>query len=92
VQGFAPRTRRAILVGGNTAFVDNPVTDRRKAAGETRVVLDNRLRVSTDSTLAPRLLELRRRLINCSASDAMGIAGGNWALRVVARRSEVVHV
>lgn len=46
----------AILVGGNTAFVDNPsLTDRsgkvrrRKLA---RVVLDNRLRVSLDSTLA----------------------------------------
>lgn len=45
----------AILVGGNTAFVDNPsLTDRsgkprrRKLA---RVVLDNRLRVSLDSTL-----------------------------------------
>ncbi|CAA9408582.1 MAG: Diaminohydroxyphosphoribosylaminopyrimidine deaminase / 5-amino-6-(5-phosphoribosylamino)uracil reductase [uncultured Pyrinomonadaceae bacterium] len=46
----------AILVGGNTAFVDNPsLTDRsgkprrRKLA---RIVLDNRLRVSIDSTLA----------------------------------------
>lgn len=45
----------AILIGGNTAFVDNPsLTDRsgkprrRKLA---RIVLDNRLRVSLDSTL-----------------------------------------
>jgi diaminohydroxyphosphoribosylaminopyrimidine deaminase/5-amino-6-(5-phosphoribosylamino)uracil reductase len=45
----------AILVGGNTAFVDNPsLTDRsgkprrRKLA---RVILDNRLRISLDSTL-----------------------------------------
>jgi diaminohydroxyphosphoribosylaminopyrimidine deaminase/5-amino-6-(5-phosphoribosylamino)uracil reductase len=45
----------AILVGGNTAFVDNPsLTDR---SGKTRrrklvrVVLDNRLRVSPDSPL-----------------------------------------
>ena len=45
-----------ILVGGNTAFVDNPsLTDR---SGKTRrrklvrVVLDNRLRVLPDSTLA----------------------------------------
>jgi diaminohydroxyphosphoribosylaminopyrimidine deaminase/5-amino-6-(5-phosphoribosylamino)uracil reductase len=46
----------AILIGGNTALVDNPsLTDR---SGKTRrrklarVVLDNRLRVSIDSTLA----------------------------------------
>lgn len=45
----------AILVGGNTAFVDNPsLTDRsgkprrRKLA---RIVLDNRLRIALDSTL-----------------------------------------
>jgi diaminohydroxyphosphoribosylaminopyrimidine deaminase/5-amino-6-(5-phosphoribosylamino)uracil reductase len=45
----------AILVGGNTAFVDNPsLTDRsgkprrRKLA---RVVLDNRLRIALDSTV-----------------------------------------
>lgn len=45
----------AILVGGNTAFVDNPsLTDRsekprrRKLA---RVILDNRLRIPLDSTL-----------------------------------------
>lgn len=45
----------AILVGGNTAFVDNPsLTDRsgkprrRKLA---RIVLDNRLRIQLDSTL-----------------------------------------
>ncbi len=45
----------AILVGGNTAFVDNPsLTDRsgkprrRKLA---RIVLDNRLRIRLDSTL-----------------------------------------
>lgn len=45
----------AILVGGNTAFVDNPsLTDR---SGKTRrrklarIVLDNRLRISLDSTL-----------------------------------------
>ena len=46
----------AILVGGNTAFIDNPsLTDRsgkprrRKLA---RVVLDNRLRIPLNSTLA----------------------------------------
>jgi len=45
----------AILIGGNTAFVDNPsLTDR---SGKTRrrklvrIVLDNRLRISLDSIL-----------------------------------------
>jgi diaminohydroxyphosphoribosylaminopyrimidine deaminase/5-amino-6-(5-phosphoribosylamino)uracil reductase len=49
------REHDAILVGGNTAFVDNPsLTDRsgkprrRKLA---RIILDNRLRIPLDSTL-----------------------------------------
>ncbi len=46
----------AILVGGNTAFVDNPsLTDRsgkKRRRKLARIVLDNRLRVSLDSTLA----------------------------------------
>jgi diaminohydroxyphosphoribosylaminopyrimidine deaminase/5-amino-6-(5-phosphoribosylamino)uracil reductase len=46
----------AILVGGNTAFVDNPsLTDRsgnKRRRKLVRVVLDNRLRVSLDSLLA----------------------------------------
>lgn len=45
----------AILVGGNTAFVDNPsLTDRSGKARRrklVRVVLDNRLRIKMDSTL-----------------------------------------
>src|SRR5688572_23405870 len=46
----------AILIGGNTAFVDNPsLTDR---SGKTRrrklvrLILDSRLQISTDSVLA----------------------------------------
>jgi diaminohydroxyphosphoribosylaminopyrimidine deaminase/5-amino-6-(5-phosphoribosylamino)uracil reductase len=45
----------AILVGGNTAFVDDPsLTDRSglpRRRPLVRVVLDNRLRILTDSTL-----------------------------------------
>lgn len=45
----------AILVGGNTAFVDNPsLTDRSGKPRRTplvRIVLDNRLRIPADSTL-----------------------------------------
>ena len=45
----------AILVGGNTAFVDNPsLTDRSgkpRRRKLTRVVLDNRLQIPLDSTL-----------------------------------------
>jgi diaminohydroxyphosphoribosylaminopyrimidine deaminase/5-amino-6-(5-phosphoribosylamino)uracil reductase len=46
----------AILVGGNTAFVDNPsLTDRSgllRRRPLARVILDNRLRIPLDSTLA----------------------------------------
>ena len=45
----------AILIGGNTAFVDNPsLTDRSGKSRRpplVRVVLDNRLRIKLDSTL-----------------------------------------
>ncbi len=64
----------AILVGGNTAFVDNPsLTDR---SGKTRrrklvrVVLDNRLRVSLDSTLAQTAKDAPTIIF--SASDDAG--------------------
>lgn len=67
----------AILVGGNTAFVDNPsLTDRsgkprrRKLA---RVVLDNRLRVSTDSTPAQTAKDTPTIIFSAS-DDARGIA------------------
>jgi diaminohydroxyphosphoribosylaminopyrimidine deaminase / 5-amino-6-(5-phosphoribosylamino)uracil reductase len=46
----------AILVGGNTAFVDDPsLTDRsgeKRRRPLVRVILDNRLRMSVDSVLA----------------------------------------
>ncbi len=46
----------AILVGGNTAYVDNPsLTDRSgkpRRRKLVRVILDNRLRISADSQLA----------------------------------------
>lgn len=49
-------TSDAILVGGNTAMVDNPsLTDRSGRSRRrplVRVVLDNRLRINEDSTLA----------------------------------------
>jgi diaminohydroxyphosphoribosylaminopyrimidine deaminase/5-amino-6-(5-phosphoribosylamino)uracil reductase len=64
----------AILVGGNTAFVDNPsLTDRsgkprrRKLA---RVVLDNRLRLPLDSTLVKTAKETPTLLISDSADEA----------------------
>jgi riboflavin biosynthesis protein RibD len=45
----------AILVGGNTAFVDNPsLTDRSgqpRRRSLVRIILDNRLRIPIDSTL-----------------------------------------
>lgn len=45
----------AILVGGNTAFVDNPsLTDRSgrpRRRPLARVILDNRLRIALDSTM-----------------------------------------
>jgi diaminohydroxyphosphoribosylaminopyrimidine deaminase/5-amino-6-(5-phosphoribosylamino)uracil reductase len=46
----------AILIGGNTASVDDPVltdrSDKPRRRPLVRVILDNRLRVSTDSKLA----------------------------------------
>ena len=50
------REHDAILVGGNTAFVDDPsLTDRSgkpRRRELVRVILDNRLRIPLDSTLA----------------------------------------
>ena len=55
VQDFR-REHDAILIGGNTALVDNPnLTDRSgkpRRRKLVRVVLDNRLQISTDSILA----------------------------------------
>lgn len=64
----------AILVGGNTAFVDNPsLTDRsgkprrRKLA---RVILDNRLRIPLDSTLVKTARETPTLVISNSVEEA----------------------
>ncbi len=52
----------AILIGGNTALVDDPeLTDRsgkRRRRPLARVVLDNRLRIRTDSKLAVTAREI----------------------------------
>jgi len=64
----------AILVGGNTAFVDNPsLTDRsgkprrRKLA---RIILDNRLRIPLDSTLAATAKDAPTLVVSNSADEA----------------------
>lgn len=63
----------AILVGGNTAFVDNPsLTDRSgkpRRRPLARVVLDNRLRIPEDSTLASTASETPTIVFTSSAND-----------------------
>ena len=63
----------AILVGGNTAFVDNPsLTDRSGKSRRrklVRVVLDNRLRISTDSILVKTARETPTIVFSDSADD-----------------------
>jgi len=67
----------AILVGGNTAFTDNPnLTDRsgkKRRRPLVRVVVDNRLRVPVDSTLVTTARETPTLVIS-SSSDAAKIA------------------
>jgi diaminohydroxyphosphoribosylaminopyrimidine deaminase / 5-amino-6-(5-phosphoribosylamino)uracil reductase len=64
----------AILVGGNTAFVDNPsLTDRSgkpRRRKLVRVVLDNRLRIPLDSTLITTAKETPVLIISNSADEA----------------------
>lgn len=64
----------AILVGGNTAFVDNPsLTDRSgkpRRRGLVRVVLDNRLRIPLDSTLVKTASETPTLVISNSQDAA----------------------
>jgi diaminohydroxyphosphoribosylaminopyrimidine deaminase / 5-amino-6-(5-phosphoribosylamino)uracil reductase len=64
----------AILVGGNTAFVDNPsLTDRSglpRRRRLVRVVLDNRLRIAADSTLVRTSIETPTLLISESNDSA----------------------
>ena len=64
----------AILVGGNTTFVDNPsLTDRsgkprrRKLA---RVILDNRLRIPLDSTLVATARDTPTLVVSNSVDQA----------------------
>lgn len=64
----------AILVGGNTAFVDNPsLTDRSgnpRRRKLTRVVLDNRLRTPIDSTLVETARETPTLVVSNSSDEA----------------------
>lgn len=63
----------AILVGGNTAFVDNPsLTDRSgkpRRRRLARVVLDNRLRLPLDSTLVKTAFETPTLVVSNSADE-----------------------
>ena len=87
----------AILVGGNTASVDNPsLTDRSGKARRrklVRIVLDNRLHVSTDSTLAQTAKDTPTIIFSAS-DDASRIANleklGVEVVRLNARN--LVHV
>ncbi len=67
----------AILVGGNTAFVDNPsLTDRSGKARRralARVVLDNRLRIPLESNLV-KTAETVPTLIVSNSTDEAKIA------------------
>lgn len=64
----------AILVGGNTAFVDNPsLTDRSQKPRRrklVRVILDNRLRIPLDSTLVTTAKETPTLVISNSNDEA----------------------
>ncbi len=63
----------AILVGGNTALVDNPsLTDRSGKSRRrklVRVILDNRLRIPLDSTLVTTALETPTLVISNSGDE-----------------------
>jgi diaminohydroxyphosphoribosylaminopyrimidine deaminase/5-amino-6-(5-phosphoribosylamino)uracil reductase len=63
----------AILVGGNTAFVDNPsLTDRSgkpRRRKLVRVILDNRLRIPFDSTLVKTAKETPTLVISNSYDE-----------------------
>jgi diaminohydroxyphosphoribosylaminopyrimidine deaminase / 5-amino-6-(5-phosphoribosylamino)uracil reductase len=63
----------AILVGGNTAFVDNPsLTDRSgkpRRRKLVRVILDNRLRIPLDSTLVTTARETPTLVVTNSVDE-----------------------
>lgn len=64
----------AILLGGNTAFVDNPsLTDRsekKRRRKLVRVILDNRLQIPEDSTLVKTANETPTLVISNSNDEA----------------------
>jgi len=64
----------AILVGGNTAFVDNPsLTDRSglpRRRKLVRVILDNRLRIPFESNLVNTAMETPTLIISNSNDEA----------------------
>jgi diaminohydroxyphosphoribosylaminopyrimidine deaminase / 5-amino-6-(5-phosphoribosylamino)uracil reductase len=64
----------AILVGGNTALVDNPsLTDRsekKRRRKLVRVILDNRLRIPLESTLVKTAEETPTLIISNSNNEA----------------------
>lgn len=63
----------AILIGGNTAFVDNPsLTDRSgkpRRRKLVRVVLDNRLQIPTESVLAETAAETPTIIFSSSTDE-----------------------
>jgi diaminohydroxyphosphoribosylaminopyrimidine deaminase / 5-amino-6-(5-phosphoribosylamino)uracil reductase len=68
------REHDAILVGGNTALVDNPsLTDRSGKVRRrklVRVILDNRLQIPEDSTLVQTAAETPTLVITNSTDEA----------------------
>jgi diaminohydroxyphosphoribosylaminopyrimidine deaminase / 5-amino-6-(5-phosphoribosylamino)uracil reductase len=64
----------AILVGGSTAFVDNPsLTDRsgkKRRRKLVRVILDNRLRIPLESNLVTSAQEIPTLVISNSKDEA----------------------
>lgn len=90
----------AILVGGTTAFVDNPsLTDRSGLSRRrplVRVVLDNRLRIPTDSTLVRTAHETPTLVISNSSDSAKIDELRNFGVDVVSHDARdlngVLHV
>ena len=87
----------AILVGGNTAFVDNPsLTDRsgeKRRRKLVRVILDNRLRVSPDSTLAQTAKDTPTIIFSASDDETKIAKLENLGVEVVRLNARnLVHV
>lgn len=91
------REHDAILVGGNTAFVDNPsLTDRSgkpRRRKLVRVILDNRLRIPLESNLVETAFETPTLVVTNSADEekiAILEAKGVDVARVNARDLDAV--